>query len=467
RNSQTPNLLEFSACSSLTSSPAPPLTTYLRGIRQFPLPIILSGRNKFAPTILGLMATLIAAGKRENPCRALVVAEPPVTMDVSSKYTSEDMVKSYRKAVKLSCSECEELIISEPVREGEFVTTVNTTPPDYFYIYTNVIQALNIWLPFTAFEVDMLRVLNVAPTQLHPNSWAFIKAFEVICLGFGLDPSVAVFFSFYQIKNVKPNALVSISSQPNRGLFSLFASNFKNFKDSFFRVRCGENFSDLMYDELDEPLFPFYWTAKPRLIKGTIPEKLSEFESKTVDFLDSHALLDISDVIKSEGNAAALDEYLQRMRTISPAERAIFLAEARRQKTNPPATVVDPLTQLQIEDPAAKEGRSKRKHEGRISVPVPGKEGTSNSEVVPGNTAPPPQKKQRIRATAQIEGNVSKDKGTATVAVGSSQLASSDQTIPEATPLSWDAFDPVEFISRGVTMVGDDRYFASARTIVK
>ncbi|MCI39510.1 hypothetical protein A2U01_0060742, partial [Trifolium medium] len=92
---------------------------------------------------------------------------------------------------------------------------------------------------------------------------------------------------------------------------------------------------------------------------------LSEFESKTVDFLDSHALLDISDVIKSEGNAAALAEYLQRMRIISPAERAIFLAEARRQKANPPATVVDPINQLQIEDPAAKEGRSKRKHEGR------------------------------------------------------------------------------------------------------
>ncbi|CAJ2653064.1 unnamed protein product [Trifolium pratense] len=191
-------------------------------------------------------------GKRKNPCRDLVVADyTPVTMEVPSKYTNVEMVKSFRKAVKLSDSPPrEDLIITEPVKEGEFVFFKNDNPPHYFYLYTGVIQPLSIWLPFTPFEAEILKVLNVAPTQLHPNSWAFIKAYEVMCSGFELEPSIGVFFSFYHIKNLKPQTLVSLSSQPNRRLLNLYASNFKNFKNSFFRVRSDEKFSDLMYDEV-------------------------------------------------------------------------------------------------------------------------------------------------------------------------------------------------------------------------
>ncbi|MCI53733.1 hypothetical protein A2U01_0074980, partial [Trifolium medium] len=83
--------------------------------------------------------------------------------------------------------------------------------------------------------------MNVAPSQLHPNSWAFIKAFEVMCLGLEVTPTVGVFFGFFQVKNVSPHSLISLSSQPGRGRFSLFASNFKNYRDTFLRFRCGDN----------------------------------------------------------------------------------------------------------------------------------------------------------------------------------------------------------------------------------
>jgi hypothetical protein len=43
----------------------------------------------------------------------------------------------------------------------------------------------------------------------------------------------------------------------------------------------------MMYLADDEPLFPFYWTANPRLIKGAIYERLSEFERDTVAYLES------------------------------------------------------------------------------------------------------------------------------------------------------------------------------------
>jgi hypothetical protein len=42
-----------------------------------------------------------------------------------------------------------------------------------------------------------------------------------------------------------------------------------------------------MYTADDTPLFPFYWTSNPRLIRGAIYERLSEFERDTVAYLES------------------------------------------------------------------------------------------------------------------------------------------------------------------------------------
>jgi len=36
-------------------------------------------------------------------------------------------------------------------------------------------------LPFSSFECGMLSAMNVALSHLHPNSWAFLKAFQIVC----------------------------------------------------------------------------------------------------------------------------------------------------------------------------------------------------------------------------------------------------------------------------------------------
>ncbi|PNX67571.1 hypothetical protein L195_g063579, partial [Trifolium pratense] len=78
---------------------------------------------------------------------------------------------------------------------------------------------------------------------------------------------------------------------------------------------------------------------------------------------------------------------------------------------------------LQVEEAVSKEGRSKKKHDGRIRVAIPGKEnpaaGVSENVV----TAPPPAKKQKVKDTSQTASGVAKDKG---VASSSSQLPSDD-----------------------------------------
>ncbi len=49
---------------------------------------------------------------------------------------------------------------------------------EIFHLYGAVLEEFGVKIPFTLFEMDVLRLLNVAPTQIRPNSWAlkfFVK----------------------------------------------------------------------------------------------------------------------------------------------------------------------------------------------------------------------------------------------------------------------------------------------------
>jgi hypothetical protein len=234
--------------------------------------------------------------------------------DVFGTYQSAEGVAKYRGLYDVSGTFDENDVILEPVEEGEYVTGVPSSEPTSFYMYTRFIEDFHLYFPFTEFQKSMLRVLNVAPTQLSPNSWSFIKAFELVCFGLDIsEPSVAVFFSFYHIKSLFPNNVVSLSAQPNRGLFSLYSSNYKNYKDAFVRVRGGENCRGVMYDDDDTPLFPFHWTTNPRLIRGAVYERLSEFERDTVAYLESLNQMSPRDLLDAEHAPAVIEKYLSKL----------------------------------------------------------------------------------------------------------------------------------------------------------
>jgi hypothetical protein len=110
---------------------------------------------------------------------------------------------------------------------------------------------------------------------------------------------------------------VSISSQPNRGLFTLYASNFKNYKDTFFHVRCGPRLPDLMFDSGGNPLFPFYWTHNPRLIKGVDGNLLTPYETEIISFLNSFQLFEIKELLSLETDHPSLVLYLRKFLLLS------------------------------------------------------------------------------------------------------------------------------------------------------
>ena len=78
---------------------------------------------------------------------------------------------AYRQKTDLSGTDDENDIVLEPVSEDEIVTDTNTQPPHYFYMHTSIIDSFHIWFPFTAFEIQIFKTMNVDPCQLSPNSW--------------------------------------------------------------------------------------------------------------------------------------------------------------------------------------------------------------------------------------------------------------------------------------------------------
>jgi len=79
--------------------------------------------------------------------------------------------------------------------------------------------------------------VNVAPDQLHLNSWAFVRAFAIPCCSLGLTPSVDVFFYFFEVKDPGKKLWVSFNGAAGRVLLTLFQQSYKRFKKNFFKVR--------------------------------------------------------------------------------------------------------------------------------------------------------------------------------------------------------------------------------------
>jgi len=68
---------------------------------------------------------------------------------------------------------------------------------DFFFMYARVTKDSCIVIPFDNFCSDVLRFLNVAPTQLHSNSWAYIRAFQFVCSTLAITSTIPLFFSHY------------------------------------------------------------------------------------------------------------------------------------------------------------------------------------------------------------------------------------------------------------------------------
>lgn len=103
---------------------------------------------------------------------------------------------------QISSTENEKDVVMEPCVVGErvWITQPMGVSNKYFYFYLGVIEDFRIRIPFTDFESDLLKTLNVAPSQLHPNGWGFIKDFELVCEEVSIIDTLGLFFYFFKLK---------------------------------------------------------------------------------------------------------------------------------------------------------------------------------------------------------------------------------------------------------------------------
>ena len=82
----------------------------------------------------------------------------------------------------------------------------------FFYFYQVVFKTIGVRLPFSRFEKELLMEINAAPAQLYPNSWAFVKAFDILFGFLGCAPSVDIFLHFFEVKRQWNNLWVTLSN---------------------------------------------------------------------------------------------------------------------------------------------------------------------------------------------------------------------------------------------------------------
>ena len=144
---------------------------------------------------------------------------------------------------------------------------------------------LHIRLLFDEFTMGVLLLFNVAPTQLHPNSWAYLQAFRLLCMALYLEPSPRTFLYFFVTRPKSPITWLSLISQPGLNKLEAFTQSFKHFKDAFFKVVVKPTGWSHFCTADGSTKFPFFWTDNPWRYKVISREDLSVGEKDVVDTL--------------------------------------------------------------------------------------------------------------------------------------------------------------------------------------
>ena len=175
----------------------------------------------------------------------------------------------------------------------------------FTFIYSAIFKRLHLRLPFIFFEKDLLTELNVAPCQLHPNAWAFIRSFEILCNHFGHLSSTDVFLHLFEAKNLGDRSWVSLNDVTGRVILGLYKQSFKDTKGRFYMITSNEHSPTLLEG------FPLYWVPKVDLKKPRGLEAMAPYERELCSLLSSlGAKFGSSTLIKHEFDAEMPKKYI-------------------------------------------------------------------------------------------------------------------------------------------------------------
>ncbi|KOM35252.1 hypothetical protein LR48_Vigan02g140200 [Vigna angularis] len=269
-------------------------------------------------------------------------------------------------------------------------------PTDFFYAYATMFKDLKVLLPFSYFQMSVLRELNVAPTQLHPNGWAFMQAFSAVCIGLALYPTPGAFLYFFHVQPHPTKPWVSLRTIGNRHLLSFFNSSYKDFKGNFFKVVPLEaGYKSFCFPD-GRAKFPFYWTNNS---KKVISWPKSRMTPEDLDLINQLSQLPpksssrvLIDFLNNKNLPSNVFDYLSKMDPAKSSTFARLFAQRRGDvrktiggsSSRAPTTTAIPATSLLVQKappppPAAEvqSPKSVRRPVDKVqqSEPIPKKKG--------------------------------------------------------------------------------------------
>ncbi|MED6147064.1 hypothetical protein PIB30_040538 [Stylosanthes scabra] len=207
---------------------------------------------------------------------------------------------------------------------------------------------------------DVLFECRVAPTQLHPNSWGFMKAFQSVCWYLQLNLSLRAFFYFFHLTrpfSQKKSRWASFRAREGRRIFSLYEESFHDFKNYYFKVRVVEGFRPFFENERGEYQFRLYWYSGP--------------ESPKFDF---------NDLGKGDQEVVTV---LKECCTKAPFNTKTLL-------TRSPSYVRTELEKMTNNSDAYKRMRARKKNQANRLAAASGSKDDSKSSSSPVSRVPPP-----------------------------------------------------------------------------
>ncbi|MED6155574.1 hypothetical protein PIB30_006442 [Stylosanthes scabra] len=149
-----------------------------------------------------------------------------------------------------------------------------------FFLYEAIFTKVGIHIPFTEFEIEVLRGCEITPSQIHPNSWGFIRAFEVICREFGVPTSIGVFHHLFKLTkpfSKEKQQWLSFRANQNMKVFEMLEESVRDFKCLYFKVVPQPTTSPFWLDGEGKHRFSLSWNkmwVNPQVGR----EELSESE---------------------------------------------------------------------------------------------------------------------------------------------------------------------------------------------
>ncbi|CAJ2643938.1 unnamed protein product [Trifolium pratense] len=178
-----------------------------------------------------------------------------------------------------------------------------------FTMYEMAFKELGFRLPFNDLEAGIFGRLRVAPSQLHPNSLAFIRAYQILCRYLEVEATVALFFYIFQIQRQRVGdrqGWISFKHQSSK-IFRMFVESARGFKERYYVVRALTEFAEDSL-HMEKPVFNEDGTPQLDEEGGQVTEWVLRFPLSW----------------SSEHFDLRTDEYLTAAEDLTPAEMAGF-----------------------------------------------------------------------------------------------------------------------------------------------